>query len=341
MMSSTLDHTIIHFIGIDVSKQWLDLWLRPAGEHLRCSNDEQGFQQAHRWLATHGCSQEDTVLCLEDTGIYGKRLVLAMTRQGWACAVEKTTVLDKVGPEHHRKDDRFDAKMLAEYADRFTDRLHLTEPAGAVLEQIQQLYGERRRLVRQHTATQTKQAQSDQQPHCPGVLQQAWQQQLRLLQQQITTLETEIQQRIDSHAGMSCYYRLLTDIPGVGQITAWLWLILFYGQASLDPKKISSRFGFAPHSRRSGSSVHGKTSSSGHGHSEMRANMTLAARSASTHYRRFARYKQRKLEEGKPWPVVRNNLINKLVTIICAIWNSGEPYDPDHTSRFDRQKNAA
>ncbi|MCW9707272.1 hypothetical protein [Fodinibius salsisoli] len=33
--------------------------------------------------------------------------------------------------------------------------------------------------------------------------------------------------------------------------------------------------------------------------------------------------------------------INKMIKIICAIWNSGELYDPNHTSRFDREKNAA
>src|SRR5699024_4734895 len=132
-----------------------------------------------------------------------------------------------------------------------------------------------------------------------------------------------------------------TSIPGIGEVTAWLWLILFYGQTNLDPKKIASRFGMAPHSHRSGSSVRGKTRSSGHGASEMRANMAMAAQSASTHTKRFKTYKQRKMAEGKPWPLVRNNLANKLITITCAIWNSGRPYDPNHVSRFDRQKNAA
>ncbi|MDX1639011.1 MAG: transposase [Balneolaceae bacterium] len=341
MSSSTVQDSIHYFVGIDISKKRLDCWLRPAGEHLRCSNDRQGFQQISQWLSAFGCTLEDTVLCLEDTGIYGKRLLLAMAQQGWACAVEKTTVLDKVGPEHHRKDDCFDARLLAEYADRFSDQLTITSPAEPALDRIKQLYAERRRLVRQRRATQTKQTQSGQQPHRPEQLTQMWSQQLALFDRQIAVLENHIQQIIETHKELAGYYRLLVDIPGVGQVTAWLWLILFYGQQVLDPKKIASRFGFAPHCHRSGSSVRGASRSSGHGHAEMRAIMTLAARSASTHYQRFASYKQRKLEEGKPWPVVRNNLINKLITITCAIWNSREPYDPDHTSRFDRQKNAA
>lgn len=341
MDTSTVTEPIQHYIGIDISKQWLDVWLRPQGQHLRCGNDPGGFDRLHTWLTARGCRPQATVICLEHTGIYGKRLLIDLAGRGWKCALEKTTVTDKVGPEHHRKDDAFDAALLAEYADRFTDQLRLTVPAEEALERIQQLYSERRRLVRQQAATKTKQTQAAQQPVCCQLLQQGWREQREVLGRQIEALETQIQAIVANHQGLDSYYRLLVGIPGIGQVTAWLWLILFYGQATLNPKKMASRFGFAPHSRRSGSSVRGKTRSSGHGLAEMRATMTLAARSASTHCTKFKAYKQRKLDEGKPWPVVRNNLINKLITITCAIWNSGQPYDPDHQSRFDRQKQAA
>ncbi|MCW9709275.1 IS110 family transposase, partial [Fodinibius salsisoli] len=294
-----------------------------------------------QWLSAQGCHPGDTIICTEDTGLYGKRLLMALTQAEWSVAVEKTTILDKVGPEHHRKTDGFDARLLAEYADRFSDQLRLTEPPEQSLERMSQLYSERRRLVRQRTATKTKQTQAAQQPCCPELLRETWSRQLQLLGEQITALEARIRQIVEAHAGLSSYFRLLASIPGMGEVTVWLWLIQFYGQTDLNPKKIASRFGVAPHCHRSGSSVRGRTRSSGHGASEMRANMTLAARSASTHYDRFKQYKQRKLDEGKPWPVVRNNLVNKLITISCAIWNSGEFYDPDHTSRFDREKKVA
>jgi transposase len=248
---------------------------------------------------------------MEDTGIYGKRLLVALTESGWPCGVEKTTILDKVGPQHHRKDDRFDARLIAEYAERFTDQLHMRKPPEQALDRMKQLLGERHRLVRQQTATKTKQTQAAQQPHCPQLLREGWAEQLALLGEHITCLEGRITDIVDTHVGLHRYFRLLESIPGIGKVTAWLWLVLFYGQTKLNPKQIASRFGVAPHSRRSGSSVRGKTRSSGHGASEMRSTMTLAARSASTHDDRFKAYKQRKLGEGKPWPIVRNNLVPK------------------------------
>lgn len=330
-----------HYVGIDISKAKLDCWLRPAGEHLCCGNDRSGFERLFQWLRACGCIPGDTILCLEDTGIYGKRLLVAATEAGWAVAVEKTTVADKVGPDHGRKEDAYDASLLAEYADRFTDQLHLTQPPEEALDCIKQLYSERRRLVRQRSATKTKRTQAAQQPNCPELIREGWQRQIAMLEDQIGRLEARITDIVEAHKGLHSYVKLLASIPGVAEVTAWLWLIHFYGRQQLNPKKIASRFGVAPHRRSSGSSVRGKTRSSGHGASEMRATLTMAARSASTHCERFNAYKQRKLEEGKPWPIVRNNLVNKLITIICAMWNSGQLYDPNHTSRFDRENKAA
>jgi len=341
MCSTNFFENLEHYVGIDVSKATLDCWLRPAGQWMQCPNTARGFAELDQWLRDHRVTRQDAVICLENTGIYDDRLLAALSELGWRCSVEKTTVLDKVTFEHHRKEDDYDATHLAEYADRFADKLSGWTPPDDRLELLRQLYGERRRLVDQQAAVQTKQTQSAQLAITSEVVEQSWNQQYELYAQQIAAIEARMQALVAEHAGLDHYYRLLTGIPGIGQVTAWLWLILFYGEQSLNPKKIASRFGVAPHSYTSGSSVRGRTRSSGHGASQMRKCMALAARSASTHYSKFRTYKQRKLDEGKPWPLVRNNLINKLIKIISAIWNSGTSYDPDHTSRFDRQKNAA
>ncbi len=341
MEPSTFLHSVVHFVGIDVSKGWLDCYLRPMGQYIRVNNEEQGFEKLIRWLDTHGCDPSTTILCMENTGIYDDRLLEVLQTTGWTCAVEKTTVLDKVTPEHHRKDDAYDAAKLAEYADRYSDNLHLYRPTPHPVECLRQLVAERRRLVRQRAAVKTKQTQSAQLAMVSAQVRRSWQAQRRCYDEQIRAIEQRIKDLVASHQQMSTYDQLLQSIPGVGEVTSWLWLILFYGQQTLDAKQIASRFGFAPHSRRSGSSIQGQTRSSGHGASQMRQCMTLAARSASTHNQKFRNYKQTKQREGKNWPIVRNNIINKLIKIMCAIWNSGSAYQKNHTSRYDQQKNAA
>lgn len=285
-MNLTTLKSINNFVGIDISKQRLDCWLRPAGHHLCCTNRQKGFEKLHHWLLGQGCKPANSIVCLEQTGIYGKRLLLALDKRGWCCSLEKTTILDKIGPDHHRKDDTFDARLLAEYADRFTDQLNISTPSKPEMDCMQQLHSERRRLVRQRAAVKTKQRQAKQEPRCPQVLREGWKQQIVLFNRQIVSLEEQIQTIVKAHKKLYSYYELLTSIPGVGQVTAWVWLIMFYGQGRLNPKQIASRFGVAPHRHQSGSSVRGKTRSSGHGTAEMRSTLTMAAQSASTHYKK-------------------------------------------------------
>lgn len=128
MSSTSVTERVEHYVGIDVSKAWLDAHLRPQNQRLHCGNDQPGFARIDRWLRSHGADPAATLICMENTGVYDDRLLAALTEAGWSCAVEKTTVLEKVTPEHHRKDDAFDAAGLAEYADRFADRLTLWSP---------------------------------------------------------------------------------------------------------------------------------------------------------------------------------------------------------------------
>lgn len=341
MSTTTATPTWEYQVGIDVSKDHLDCWLRPQGEPSRWANNQKGFERLAGWIRAQGCAPDDTLICLENTGIYGDRLVAALLADGWPTTVVKTTATEKVAPEHHRKDDRFDARLLAEYADRYADKITLATAQDLPVERLRQLFGERRRLVKARNGTLNRRSQTDHLLSCPELLTKAWEQQLAFYDQQIEAIEERMEELVASHEGINEYYQLLCSIPGVGPVTARLWLILFYGQQTLNFKKIASRFGFAPHPYHSGTSVQGRTRSSGHGQTQMRSCMPMVARVASTHIDRMVAYKERKREEGKPWPVIRNNLINKMIKIMCAIWNSRQPWDPEHVSQFEQQKKAA
>lgn len=129
-------------------------------------------------------------------------------------------------------------------------------------------------------------------------------------------------------------YEIVESLPGFGSVASLLFVMLFYGDAQLKTREIASRFGFAPHRERSGTSQRVAARSSGHGQSEVRKVLTLCARSAGTHDAKLRDYKEKKLAEGKASKLVTNNLINRLLRIVCALWNQNQYYDPDHVSRF-------
>lgn len=326
------------FVGIDVSKRTLDgCLLRGVGtekHHLQVANDEAGFSHLIQWLTQNQASAEETIVCMENTGLYDDALLQALTLAGYSCAVEKTTVLQKVRPEHHRKDDRCDAALLAEYAWRFQDKLCLWSAPEPVIEEIRLLYRERRRLITQRGAVLQLQSEAPRRTSDTGFAEALWHEEIAFFNKHITRLEEKLDALVHSDEDLLHRYEIVKSLPGFGSVASLLFVMLFYGEDRLKAREMASRFGFAPHRERSGTSQRAPARSSGHGQSEVRKVLTLCARSAGTHDAKMRAYKQKKLAEGKASKLVTNNLINRLLRIVCALWNQDQYYDPDHVSRF-------
>lgn len=329
------------FVGIDVAKATLAVHAHDAnrgtGYALEISNTALGFTRLISWLNTLGFERSETILVMENTGCYHQLLAQALVEAGYYCSVVKTTALAYVKPSHHRKDDLFDAQLLAEYARRYTDRLSRHEGQSIVLEQLKLIYNERRRLVTELGAIKSLEAKNRFQVCDTDVVSSIRQARHEFIQNQIGVLEFEIGRLIESEAGLQFRYRQLCSIAGIGSKTAWLWLYFFYGQDQLNARRISSRFGFASHLRHSGTSLRHKGYSAGHGNREMRMLLTMCALSACRHHRHYRDYKQRKLDQGKPKMVITNNVRNKLIRVICAVWNQKGIYDEEKLQKnYDR-----
>lgn len=342
-MKITITYRFI--VGIDISKKWLDLYLydqkTTRDDQLRVANDRQGFQEIGNWLAEHQVGRSQVVLCSEHTGRYGERLLGWSTEQNWPHAVVKTTALQQVSAEHHRKTDRYDARKLAEYARRYSDRLRLRTAPKEAVKQIKRFKSERKAMVDDRAALKQKCSEADYHNAQMDDLKSCWQQQISLLSEHISQLEDRIQTLIDENSYLNELYSRMRTAPGLGKVITPVWISMFAGRKKLNPKKISSRFGFAPHPSNSGSSVSKPSTSSGYGNSYMRRLMHEAARSVATHYDHYSNYYQRKLAEGKHELVVINNIINKLIRLYCAMWNSKSEYDPNYIQKCKQRKKAS
>lgn len=328
-------------LGIDISKLLLDLCLldRKTGEllHKQVTNTPEGFARIAEWLADQGAAPSQTVLVSEHTGRYGEHLLRWTTTEGFSHAVVKTTALDKVSFEHHRKDDPYDAQHLADYGARFSDRLPLTEAPTPAVGQIKRLQAERRKMVDRRAALKSKLTEADTHDADMSQLAEMWHQQMELLSQHIETLEQTMDELIRQDPALSERYQTLRTAPGIGPVTGRFWLALFAGQDQLNARKISSRFGFAPHGKSSGSSVKSPDRSTGYGNSEMRRLMHQAARSVANHKPHYHDYYEQKLDEGKHKLVAINNIINKLIRLYCAMWNNQVEFDPTYIQKMEKK----
>ena len=321
-------------VGIDISKKQLDCYLldRKTGGGYECqvSNTDDGFEQLAGWLADHEADPSQTKLISEHTGRYGEHLLRWTTANEWAHAVVKTTALNKVGNEHHRKTDAFDAEDLADYGVRYSDEISLTRAPKPAIGQIKRLQAERRAMVDRRAALRSKLTEADIHDADMERLTGMWSQQIALLTEHITEIEARIKELINEDTAIKNRYQMMRSAPGIGKVMGPLWISLFAGQQTLDARKISSRFGFAPHPYRSGSSVKRTDYSSGFGNSEVRRVMHQAALSVKTHYPHYREYYEKKRAEGKEHLLVINNIINKLIRLYCAMWNNRAEYDPDY-----------
>lgn len=315
-----------------------------------CSTAKQAGANRHKCLTaskdftslTSGCSKARLTsrkpLCSEHTGRYSEHLLDWTSQQGWTHAVVKTTALQKVTEEHHRKSDGYDAKKLAEYGHRFCDRLRFYSAPKKAAKQIKRLRNERKKMVAHRASIRQKLTEADCHSANMQTLKSCWNQQQALLSEHIDALETQIQTLINQDRQLKKIYRRMLSAPGIGKVIASFWLSECSGQTKLNPRKIASRYGFAPHSSSSGSSISRPNRSSGFGNGYMRRLMHQAARSVATHHPHYKTYYNRKLQEGKHQLVAINNIICKLIRLYCALWNKQTSYDPNYINKMKKEQ---
>lgn len=324
-----------YFVGVDIASstftvsvgvQPWQLILKPA----EFENTEDGFQALHSYLSHRQCFPEQTVICMEASGVYAEGLAYFLYAKGYRVAVQPPLEVKRAFKPNGPKTDAVDSRQIAEYACRFADRLAFWQPRNEILEQIKVLLATREQFVVQNAAhknaLQTIQRKSVKTPFAEH----AHLQTIEQFKKQIHAIDQEIRRLIDSDPTFKQTLLLLLSVPGVGLTLAAHMLLLT--SISLDHKELASFLGISPSEYSSGSSVY-KTPTSRHfGPPAARKLLYLAACSVRTHREQFRAYFLRKTAQGKPARLVLNNIANRLVKIICAVLRSQKPFIPNYRS---------
>src|SRR5688572_14572316 len=148
---------ILHFIGIDVSKETLDIALIKNNDKSKIysskvTNNPEGFKKMKRWLLSEKIVLKQAVFCIEHTGLYSKavsRFVLARQSNLW---MEMSLKIIRSMGIQRGKNDKIDAIRIALYAHRNQDDMKLYDPPRPVVEKLRSLLQLRRRLILSSTA---------------------------------------------------------------------------------------------------------------------------------------------------------------------------------------------
>lgn len=320
------------FIGIDISKKTLDVVISdPTKKHADETNYKQvlnaqaGYESLFSWMKEKGIRSKQSVICLENTGIYGYDLCLFLEscNQDY-CSFNPLDLKRSLGLVRG-KNDRVDAGRIARYGYLHRDELVYSKLSGTTILLLRDLSSERKRLVK-HLA-ENKGFITDRKGREPTSTSRRAEDMVRILEEQIQSVEDEMRRIISSDSAISLNYQLLNSIKGIGDINAINIIVHTNNFKGFETaRQYACYLGIAPFGYSSGTSVRGKTRVCATGAKLLKADISQAARSAVVWDKELKEYYERKTKEGKEHGVVLNAVKFKLVCRMFAVVRRGTPF---------------
>jgi transposase len=294
-------------IGVDISKDRLDVYRLPDGERRQFANDAAG----HKALIAF-TGKEAIRIVFEPTGPYHRAFETALSKRGLP--------LIKVNPRQARrfaqatgklaKTDRIDAANLARMGAVL--ELEILKPKPENLNELKELYVAREALVKDRTAAKNRQKQIT-----LPLLKRQNVQRLAQIERQIEAIEAGIEARLKADPALARKLEILTSVPGLSKITAFALLIEMPELGSLDGKQAASLAGLAPMTRQSGRWT-GRAFMSG-GRASVRRALYMPALVAARFNQDLKAKYERLIEAGKPPKLAIAAIMRKLLVLVNAL----------------------
>jgi transposase len=303
-------------VGIDVSKDRLDVAVRPSGERFSVGNDEHGVAQLRKRLAK---LKPDRIV-LEPTGGFEVRVVQELVAAKLPAVVINARRIRQFAQAVGRlaKTDRIDADVLAHYGEAVKPEIR--EIPDETHRELEALVSRRRQLVEMR-ASETKRKQT-----APRVVHASIDAVIEALSKQIDDINDNLQRVVLSVPAWYEAEERNTSIPGVGRVLSTTLTALVPELGKLDRKQIAALVGVAPLNNDSGK-TEGKRTTWG-GRAAVRAVLYMASLAALRYNPTIRAFRDRLLAKGKAPMVAVVACMRKLLTILNAMARDGNRWNP-------------
>jgi transposase len=303
-------------VGIDVSKERLDVAVRPSGERFTVGNDEEGRTQLRKRLAK---LKPDRIV-LEPTGGYESHVVQALISAKLPVVVVNARQIRQFAQATGRlaKTDRIDADVLAHFGEAVKPQIRAIP--DETHRELEALVSRRRQLVEMRAA-EAKRKQT-----APRVVHPSIDAIIEALRQQIDDIDDNMKRVVESVPGWRDAEARNTSTPGVGRVLSTTLTALVPELGKLNRKQIASLVGVAPLNNDSGK-VEGKRTTWG-GRSAVRAVLYMATLSAVRYNATIRAFRDRLRAKGKAPMVAVVACMRKLLTILNAMARDGARWSP-------------
>ena len=311
------EKSVESFVGIDVSKNTLDLRIEPAGEAMHVAYDDQGIAQVCRRLV----EALPTLIVMEATGGLETRLAGELAAKGLPVAV--------INPRQARdfakatgqlaKTDKVDAAMLCAFARAIRPAVRPLKSADA--RELDDLVNRRHQLVEIRVQETLRLATAS-----SKALQKSLKTHIAWLDKRITKLDHDLKDRLQTSDAWKVKDDLLRGIPGVGDVTSMTMLAKCPELGQLNRREIAKLVGVAPLADDSGKH-RGKRFIWG-GRADVRAVLYMATVAAMRCNPAIKSFAQRLKMAGKPAKLVIAACMRKLLTIMNTMIKTNSPWTP-------------
>jgi transposase len=302
-------------VGIDVSKDRLDVHVLASGEAFFESNDAAGVER----LAERLKEQQPALVALEATGGFETLAAAALSAAGLPVAVvnpaQVRSFADALGK--HAKTDAIDAAVIARFAQ--ASGIEAKPLADAQTRLFADLVARRRQIMAMIVAEEAR-------------LKRAAERQLRksitrllaALKRELESIDGDLDKQVRASPAWRIKENLLSSVPGVGKRIARTLIAELPELGSLSRRQIAALAGLAPFTRQSGK-WRGKSFIAG-GRTSVRAALFMGAMVAARHNPLLKAFRDRLVAQGKPKIVAIIATARKLLTILNAIIRDQKPW---------------
>lgn len=310
-------HSESVFVGIDVSKDQLDIAIRPGEVRFRESNNDSGIQA----LIARLLSFKPQLILLEATGGYEILAAAALRQAGLPAHIINPRQVRDFARSSGRlaKTDKIDAAVLAHFAEALKPSLRPWPDEQQ--QELAALMSRRRQLVEMLVMEKNRLAMT----FSPRV-RRSLQTNLQSLKEQLKELEQDLDDFIRQSPIWLQKDQLLQSVPGVGPLTSQSLLAWVPELGTLNRKKIAALVGLAPFNRDSGQ-MRGKRTVWG-GRARVRPPLYMATLAACRVNPAIRAFYLRLLAVGKSKKLALTACMRKLLTILNAILKQQQPWCP-------------
>lgn len=338
----------MHFnfiIGIDMSKDWFHFCLKNHQNAILWEGEIDNNPEAiftflsklakHKDITQSKTPLSKVVMIMEHTGVYVNHLVNAYLSKGGSLSlVHANKVSNLLGgtQKFDEKTDQIDARRLAEYGIRYSDKLQLWTPKEHTITKLQALERQRSRTQdainklevplnesKQFDSADVSQMLADNQKVATDTLKEL-----------LKNIERQILDLIKSEPHLKQLFKLITSVPGVGPVIATEIIIVTSAFENFKPdqaKQFARYAGVTPKPFQSGKKKR-KDRTTKRGNKRLKSLLTLGAMALiNSNKTELGFYYRLKIKQGKKHLSVINAMRNKIILRIFAVVRNQVMYE--------------